>query len=197
MNNRSTEQASTATVPRRRPGAQRLLEVASRLFYQQGIQAVGVDTVSAAADVSKRTLYNRFGDKDGLVVAYLRGRDERWWRHWEQVTADLTVPRDKLLTMFEAYESWLQAGDFRGCPFANVAAEIAEPEHPVRAIARQHKASVKACLVELATQAEYRDAEQVAETLFVLLEGATATSAMRGNGSAFAAARSSARRLLD
>jgi AcrR family transcriptional regulator len=31
---------------RRRPGAERLLEAASELFYREGIGAVGVDTVS-------------------------------------------------------------------------------------------------------------------------------------------------------
>ena len=49
---------------RRRPGAERLLETASDLFYREGIRAVGVDTVSERAGVSKRTLYNRFGGKD-------------------------------------------------------------------------------------------------------------------------------------
>ena len=71
---------------RRRLGAERLLEAASELFYKEGIGAVGVDTVSESAAVSKRTLYNRFGGKDALVAEYLRRRDERWRAHLRDAT---------------------------------------------------------------------------------------------------------------
>jgi AcrR family transcriptional regulator len=60
------------------PGARRILDVASELFYAHGIHAVGVDTIAAESGVTKRTLYDRFGSKDELVAAYLRARDERW-----------------------------------------------------------------------------------------------------------------------
>ena len=38
----------------------RILETADRLFYSQGIRAVGVDTIAAEIGISKRTLYNYF-----------------------------------------------------------------------------------------------------------------------------------------
>ena len=60
------------------PGAQRILDVASDLFYWRGINAVGVDTIAAESGVTKRTLYDRFGSKERLVAAYLRTRDRRW-----------------------------------------------------------------------------------------------------------------------
>ena len=60
------------------PGARRILDVASALFYERGIHAVGVDTIAAESGVTKRTLYDRFGSKDALVVAYLAERDRRW-----------------------------------------------------------------------------------------------------------------------
>src|SRR5947209_3679014 len=63
--------------------SQRLLDAAERLFYERGVQAVGVDAVVAEAGVATKTLYARFGSKDGLVEAYLRRRDQRWlnWLH--------------------------------------------------------------------------------------------------------------------
>ena len=51
---------------------ERILETADRLFYGQGIRAVGVDTIAAEIGISKRTLYNYFPSKDDLIVAYLQ-----------------------------------------------------------------------------------------------------------------------------
>lgn len=45
------------------PGARRALAAASRLFYERGIHAVGVDLIAAEAGVTKKTLYDRFGSR--------------------------------------------------------------------------------------------------------------------------------------
>jgi AcrR family transcriptional regulator len=182
---------------RRRPGAERLLEAASELFYREGIRAVGVDTVSERAGVSKRTLYNRFGGKDELVAEYLRRRDERWRTHLREVTGRVTGPREKLLAVFGAYGEWLVGEDFRGCAFANAAAEIPDPNHPVRVVARRHKEGVKEYLITLAGEAGFREPQALAERLLLLLEGATATAAMRHSGKPLDVARSAALELMD
>ena len=48
--------------------ARRVLEAAERLFYERGIHAVGVDLIAAEARVTKKTLYDRFGSKERIVV---------------------------------------------------------------------------------------------------------------------------------
>src|SRR5712675_2024590 len=73
---------------------ERILATTDRLFYGQGIRAVGgripgtprapflrpgprgggVDTIAAETGISKRTLYNYFPSKDALIVAYLSRR---------------------------------------------------------------------------------------------------------------------------
>ncbi len=181
---------------RRRPGAERLLEAASDLFYREGIRAVGVDTVSERAGVSKRTLYNRFGGKDGLVAEYLRRRDEKWKAYLREATEDGAEPREKLLAVFEAYEEWLVGEDFRGCAFANAAAEIPDPDHPVRAVARRHKEGVEEHLAVLAEEAGFDEPRTLAGRLLLLLEGAAATAAMRRSREPLGVARSLARELL-
>ena len=86
------------------PRAQRILDVASTLFYERGIHAVGVDTIAEAAGVTKRTLYDRFGSKESLVVAYLRQREEKWRKvlneHLDKACLLYTSPspRDGLLS---------------------------------------------------------------------------------------------------
>jgi AcrR family transcriptional regulator len=53
------------------PAARRILDAAAGLFYAQGIHAVGVEAIAAAAHVTKKTLYDRFGSKEALIAAYL------------------------------------------------------------------------------------------------------------------------------
>jgi len=182
---------------RRRPGAERLLATASELFYREGIRAVGVDTISEKAGVSKRTLYNRFGGKDELIAEYLRRRDERWRAYLGEVTDGAVGPEEKLLAVFGAYGEWLVGDDFRGCAFANAVAEIPDPDHPARIVARRHKEGVRDHLAALAGDAGFGEPGDLADRLLLLLEGATATAAMRRSGEPLDVARSTARELME
>ena len=70
--------AKTQTPTPKRPSAARtrLIDSATRLFYEEGIHAVGVDRIIDEAAVTRATLYNQFGGKENLVLAYLRNEDE-------------------------------------------------------------------------------------------------------------------------
>ena len=54
------------------------------MFSEQGIRAVGVEAIVAAADTAKTTLYAHFGSKDALVVAYLQRRAAERQKRLEQ-----------------------------------------------------------------------------------------------------------------
>lgn len=170
---------------------------ASELFYREGIGAVGVDTVSERAGVSKRTLYNRFGGKDRLVAEYLRHRDERWRAYLRAADESAAGPKEKILAVFGAYGEWLVGDDFRGCAFANAVAEIPDPDHPARAVAREHKEGVRDHLSAAAEEAGFEEPRDLAERLLILLEGATATSTMRRSAEPLGVARSVAMELMD
>ena len=47
----------------------RLLDAADRLFYREGVGAVGIDRVLAEAGAAKASLYQHFGCKDLLVAS--------------------------------------------------------------------------------------------------------------------------------
>ncbi|MDQ1022990.1 AcrR family transcriptional regulator [Streptomyces umbrinus] len=49
----------------------RLLEVAARLVAERGAEHVTMHEVAEAAGVGKGTLFRRFGDRDGLLLALL------------------------------------------------------------------------------------------------------------------------------
>lgn len=154
-----------------------ILDAASELFYQQGIHAIGIDTVIDRAGVAKASLYRHFRTKDDLTAAVLRRRDERW-RAWlaETVEAHATTPRQKLLAVFDALDEWFASQDFRGCGFINAAAEFPAPDHPVRAVVKDHKRAVIRYLGDLAREARAQHPEVLASELFLLMEGAIATA---------------------
>jgi AcrR family transcriptional regulator len=56
-----------------RPERERqMLEVAGRSFAERGFHAVSMDEIAARAGISKPMLYQYFGSKEGLYVAFVR-----------------------------------------------------------------------------------------------------------------------------
>ena len=162
------------------PAAERVLSTVSRLFYEEGIRAVGVDTIAEEADVSKITIYNNFGSKDELVAAYLRRRDERWRAVLARDTDRYTDPVERLLAAFDAYGDYLfDEEGYRGCAFINAAAEIPDDDHPARPVIREHKDGTRKYLADLAAEAGFEDPEALSERLLILLEGAWVTAVVR------------------
>lgn len=182
------------------PGARRVLDAASDLFYERGIHAVGVDTIAAAAGVTKKTLYDRFGSKEALVVSYLQHRDARWRDHVAVHLAQVPEPGPaRVLAIFDAAISWVPDHSTKGCSAINARAEIDGPgDAPlVLAEARREKEWLLAVFAELCGEAGFHDPDRLAETLMLLYEGAIVTVGMGTFAEPFATARDSARRLLE
>jgi phage terminase large subunit-like protein len=66
-------------------------------------------------------------------------------------------------------------GSGRGCALANAAVELAEPRHPARRVVEAHKRRQREHLVALVRAAGYARPEQIADELFLLVEGARVT----------------------
>ncbi|MDC0833170.1 TetR/AcrR family transcriptional regulator [Geitlerinema sp. CS-897] len=59
------------------PKAEQILDGAMKEFLQRGYAATSMDRVAATAGVSKATVYNHFGDKEGLFEALVKQLAER------------------------------------------------------------------------------------------------------------------------
>ena len=116
--------------PAASPARRRLLDTATRLFYEGGIHAVGIDRIIAEAGVAKATFYNHFPSKDDLVVAYIEEQD----RLGRAAVAALPKqpPRKAIAAIMGRISEAVTAGGWRGCPFLNAAAEYPDPTSPVR-----------------------------------------------------------------
>ena len=191
--------------PRRggRGARDRILRAATDLFYREGIHATGVEKLSQAAEVSKRTFYQHFPSKTALVEDYLHGIDERGGTPLERrLDAKDTSPGDRLLAIFDsvAFDSVaLDAGAaprFRGCPFHTAAVESAGELAGVDEIVRAHKHRFAQRLAAVAAEAGAEHPAQLAQQLLVLFEGGTALATSLDDPAPLAHARSAAEVLI-
>ena len=83
----------------------RIAALAAECFHQHGITATGVDELSRVAGISKRTLYQRFGSKDGLITAAYEALDGPVF---EMFTADVESRTDDPRAQLEAFFAQLE-----------------------------------------------------------------------------------------
>lgn len=176
---------STAAARRRRAGAfarrrqqaassarERILAAADRLFYNHGIQAVGIQKVLEESQVTRVTLYRHFPSKDDLILAYLEQRGQRA-RAAVQAIVDSHPgdPCGALRAWAVAFTEDGQVDEYRGCTFVNAAAEYGQPDHPVRRMAVGQRRWINQVTESLLRDAGHPDPEAAARTLLALRTG--------------------------
>lgn len=177
---------------------ERVLEVASRLFYERGVHAVGVDLVVAEAKIAKTSLYRHFRTKDDLIAAFLVREDEDFWGTWDAVAQKYAEdPAAELNAHFAWIGERVGRPNYRGCPQINVAAEFPDPDHPARKVARDHKAELRRRLTALAERLGARTSNELGGQLAVLVNGAFVSSQMLTADEAVALLQNMARALIE
>jgi AcrR family transcriptional regulator/predicted RNA-binding Zn ribbon-like protein len=169
----------------------RILDAADRLFTEQGIRAIGVDAIVAAADTAKTTLYAHFGSKDGLVVAYLQRQADRRQERLEQgLSAHRGSPFERVLHLYDLLAVELAEPGYRGSPFANALVELGAG-HPAAAVAREHREWLLDTFTDLTAATTAPDPAALAAQLLLLYEAAAHAA-----GDAARTARAAAEALL-
>ncbi|WP_106400856.1 TetR/AcrR family transcriptional regulator [Actinocorallia populi] len=179
-----------------RPGPrERLLEAARELTYTQGVH-VGVDAILKHADVARRSLYQHFGGKDGLIVEVLRtgGITDRYRRAMDEAGDD---PRSRILAVFDELEKVTTRPSFHGC--RHTAAELAftDPGHPAHAEVRVYKDGLHRLFATELARHGHPDPGLGADQLLVLIDGVLAHAVTRPDAHPALAARAMAELVLD
>lgn len=171
---------------------ERLVWGAGDVFYAEGINATGVQRISEALGISKKTMYELFESKDDLVAASLAVRDEQMLADFTSAAENAGAdPIDQLVGLFVAIEPMLVAENPRGCPFLNACAELADAEHPAHRIAAEHKEKLRKWIERRVRSARMPQPKAVSVRLMLILDGAMsqAPAGTYRPGSAAAAAR--------
>jgi AcrR family transcriptional regulator len=152
---------------------QTILATASELFYRDGVHSVGVDTIIAEAGVAKSSLYRHFRTKDELIAAYVQSEDDSFWQRWDTVASQHPdSPRDAMMAVLTWVGTKISSPGFRGCPQLNVAVEFPDVTHPARLVAANHKIELRRRLGDLARDLGAKNADVVADQLWLLVDGA-------------------------
>ncbi|MDD1531231.1 TetR family transcriptional regulator [Bradyrhizobium sp. WBOS7] len=168
---------------------ERILETADKLFYLQGIRAIGVDTIAAEIGISKRTLYNHFPSKDALIAAYLE-------RRFVHASPSDKPPTEQILATFDSLERRFAAKNFRGCPFVNAVAELGPADRAVKKIAVAFKESRRLWFRDRLSELGVADADALATQLVLLVDGSIAQDLVRDDPAMARAAKEAAKVLL-
>jgi AcrR family transcriptional regulator len=124
-------------------GRERILSAATTLFYVNGVRAVGMAEVIAAAGCGKNMLYRHFPSKAALAAAYLRRvrtqRDKSTARALAAAgTGEPTGAGEQLVALVAEVAAWVQRGDYRGCAFRNYLTEFPAGDDEPAGVARDY-----------------------------------------------------------
>jgi len=155
-----------------------IVSVASKLFYTEGIRAVGMDLIAEKAGLTKRTLYYHFRSKDDLVAAYLASRDQPglnlFQRWFEDTEGDLA---DKARGIFSNLAQSARHPKWKGCGFLRTTAELVNmPGHPAIRVGAAHKKGFEAWIRGRIEEAGITNSGSLARQVMLLLDGSFAVA---------------------
>jgi len=154
------------------PPRERIVACAQELFHRHGIRGVGVEAIAEAAGTNKMTLYRHFGSKDDLILEYLNYKGRKTDELWAEIeAASPGDPVGQLYAYIDAVGRFI-AEDERGCDFANAAVELTETGHPGLKVIEEFKNRQRDRLAGLCEAAGATQPGLLADTIFLLIEGA-------------------------
>ena len=181
-------------MPRTSTARDRIVRTAARLFVERSYHAVGVDELCAAADVRKGSFYHHFASKADLAKAVLDLHASAFEARLAS-DADMT-PADKLYAVADAIgaiqgDFEAQFGRVVGCPFGNLAAELATTDEEVRAHVSAKLADMERELAVVCREAadagvlrEGSDPDALAHALLAQYQGMILLAKVNASGSA-------------
>jgi AcrR family transcriptional regulator len=128
-----------STTPRGPVAKARILDVADRLFYRNGIHATGIDRLIAEAPTTKATFYKHFGSKDTVILAYVQGRAERAAEGYRAAVSHEVDGIGEIHALVRHVSAEVSQPAYRGSAMTNAAVEFPKSTHPVRQAVSSHR----------------------------------------------------------
>lgn len=175
----------------------RLLSTTEKLIYANGINATGLDAIVKESGVARKTIYSHFSTKEGLIAEVLRQRDQRWMNWFIQASSRDDDPKARLLSTFDALETWFITLDFNGCAFINAAGEVGNTSESIAEITKEHKVNLRNYIETLAKDYGASNPKELAAEFLILIDGAITVAKVMGDKMAASNAKCLASYLLE
>jgi len=188
--------STKSLVPEKRSARERLLSAAEELFYEEGVNTVGIDKVIERAGVAKASLYDHFGSKEELIRSYLAARHDARRARIEARLSRHAKPRERLLGVFDVMGELFAEPNYRGCAFLRASAEV-KAGSSVKGVCDDSRAWIRELFTGLARNAGVARPAALAQQLVLLYDGASVSAQMDRDPKAAAAARAMAAVMLD
>jgi TetR/AcrR family transcriptional regulator, transcriptional repressor for nem operon len=104
----------------------RLIDAASRLFYEQGVERTTIADIAAAADVPSGNVYYYFKAKDDIVDAVVSLRMGEIEASHADLARRYDTPADRLKAMFKSLAGQADVFAQRGCPIGSLCTELSK-----------------------------------------------------------------------
>lgn len=174
------EEASVPRDRRHRANLERILDAASRIVFEEGVDALSIKRVADRADYTAGALYRYFPSKDALLAGVVVRTVDGLGARLREASDAATNPLGSIVAQTRAYRAFAHDEPHA---FALVAAMVSDPRHLVAdddaaaevfvAVLRAME-PVKGALLQAAASGalETGDANERALSLFVSIQGA-------------------------
>jgi TetR/AcrR family transcriptional regulator, transcriptional repressor for nem operon len=104
----------------------RLIDAASQLFYEQGVERTTIADIAAAADVPSGNVYYYFKAKDDIVDAVVSMRIAGIEATYAALAERYDTPVDRLKALFKSLSGQAEIIAQRGCPIGSLCTELSK-----------------------------------------------------------------------
>jgi TetR/AcrR family transcriptional regulator, transcriptional repressor for nem operon len=187
---------------RGRATRQRLITDATQLVRERGVEATSLDDVLVASGASKSQLYHYFDDKADLIRAVVAQRATDVVAEYDAALGAVAHPAQLDAFLARVVDDHAAANYANGCPIATLAGELGHRDYHFSGdLARAFTAidhAFRDAFVRIADAGALprAGAEDLATTVFALIEGGLLLSKVQGDGHGLTVAVDSARRLV-
>jgi len=178
---------------------ERIIDAASHLFYFEGYNQTGINQILKESGASKDSMYRHFDSKEDVAVTYLKNRHVMWMGKLLDYTKSKKTNKEKFIASFDYLNDWLTDVEFRGCGFQNIICDLPQDQQKIKDQVVLHKNELRDLIHDLMKdENEYstKEAKQLGDEIFVLMEGAIILSQIQRNNWPIISAKRTCMRLL-
>ncbi len=154
----------------RLPVRNRLIETASKLFYEQGYNRTGINEILEKSGVAKASMYQHFRSKEEIGVEYLKYMEKEMMDDLNEFLGERKKGRDRVLGIFDFVHHFYNTDTFRGCWCQNTMSEIPKGDKVMGSEIREQKDRFRAYLGNLVEEDLGIEDSRVVDRIYLMYE---------------------------